>query len=341
MDPQTRPSPQGMTDADFVDWCYRTILMRESDEAGRGHYLTALAQGLSRLDLIGDLFQSPEYRDRFAACTLFPPGHALSPLPSGTDIEAHAAFDWHPDAVPGIDLRADEQWRLLQRLSVHYPRLPFTSQPAPGRRYYFDNTSYSYADAILLGCMMLELEPRRVIEVGSGFSSAAMLDISDRCFGGRIEFTFIDPDPSRLQSLVDGTDIRARILPTMLQDVPADTFGALAAGDILFIDSSHVSKLGSDVNRLVFDILPLLAAGVFIHVHDVLYPFEYPQAWLQRGWVWNEQYLLHAFLQYNDSFEIRLLSSLMLEQHRPWFGEHMPDCLRNPGGCLWLEKTGR
>jgi hypothetical protein len=341
MDPPLRAGLQGLSDVEFVNWCYRRILMRESDEEGRRHYVTALGGGLSRLDLVNELFESREHQDRFAACALFPPGHALSPLPSGADIEAHGAFDWHPADVPGVDLQADAQWRLLQRLATHYPRLPFTAQPAPGRRYYYENTSYSYADAVLLGCLMLELRPRRVIEVGSGFSSAAMLDISDAAFDGASAFTFIDPDPSRLRSLLTDRDRHARILSARVQDVPDDAFGALAAGDILFADSSHVSKLGSDVNRIVFHLLPLLAPGVFVHVHDVLFPFEYPQGWLRRGWVWNEQYLLHAFLQYNERFAIRLFSSMIIERHREWFRSHMPDCLRNPGGCLWMEKIGR
>ncbi len=338
-----QPPPLGLhdvPDADFIEWCYRRILMRDSDDSGRRHYLAALANGLSRLDLIRELFDSAEHQDQFAACRLYPPGHALSPLPSGADIAAHGTFNWRPAQVPGVDLRIHEQWRLLHRLAEHYPRLPFTRRPIPGRRYYYDNTSYTYADAILLGCMLMELKPRRIIEVGSGFSSAAMLDVNDACLDGLVDFTFIDPDPSRLRALVGGMEMRAKILPTMLQDVPAETFSVLEAGDILFIDSSHVSKLGSDVNRMVFEILPLLARGVFIHVHDVLYPFEYLQSWLQRGLVWNEQYLLHAFLQYNDRFAIRLFSTFMLEEHRDWFGEHMPDCLLEHGGCLWLEKVG-
>jgi predicted O-methyltransferase YrrM len=328
-----------MPEGDFIEWCYRRILMREVDDSGRRHYLAAMAGGLSRLDLIRELFGSDEYRDRFAVCRLYPPGHALSPLPSAAEIEAHSAFDWKPPQVPGIDLRIEEQCGLLTRLAAHYSRLPFTEHPTEGRRFSYDNTSYTYADAILLGCMLMELKPRRVIEVGSGFSSAAMLDVNDACLEGRIDFTFIDPDPSRLHTLVDGREMRARIVPARLQDLPADTFKILEAGDILFIDSSHVSKLGSDVNRVFFEILPGLADGVLVHVHDVLYPFEYLQSWLQRGMVWNEQYLLHAFLQYNDRFAIRLFSTLMLNENREWFVEHMPDCLKEHGGCVWLEKV--
>jgi len=328
-----------MPDAEFIDWCYRRILMRPVDDSGRQHYLAALAGGLSRLDLIRELFECSEYRDRFAACRLYPPGHALSPLPSAAEIEAHAHFNWHPPDIPGIDLRIDEQRQLLSRLAAHYPRLPFTEQPVAGRRFSYANSSYTHADAILLGCLMIELRPRRIIEVGSGHSSAAMLDVNDACLDGQVEFTFIDPDPSRLHALIDASAVRAQIVPTTLQQVPAETFAALQSGDILFIDSSHVSKLGSDVNRVFFEILPSLADGVYVHIHDVLYPFEYLLQWLQRGMVWNEQYLLRAFLQYNHRFAIRLFSTLMLDTDRAWFAQHMPDVHKEHGGCLWMEKV--
>lgn len=333
------PIPPAITeDQVFVEWCYRKILRRESDEQGRRQYLRALANGMPHVALIEELMNSAEYEGRFAACKAFPPGHALSPLPSGADIEAHAAFEWYPPDIPGIELCLDEQRCLLQRLAKHYPRLPFSAHAAPGKRYYFENSSYSYADAIILGCMMLEFRPKRLIEVGCGFSSAAMLDISEYFFDGRIDCLFIDPDPSRLRLLLDKKEVSARLMEKKLQDVPLDVFAGLEANDILFIDSSHVSKLGSDVNRIFFDVLPRLQKGVLVHIHDVFYPLEYPQSWLQRGWVWNEQYLLHAFLQFNNAFAIRLFTHFMIEQDRDWFSRHMADCLKNPGGCLWLEK---
>jgi len=332
--------PAASDDRAFVEWCYRKVLRRESDEQGRQHYLQALASGMPRSALIEELMNSAEYEDHFAACRLFPPGHPLSPLPSGADIEAHAAFDWHPAAIPGVDLRVDEQRSLLQRLARHYLRLPFPTNAVAGSRFYYENTSYSYADAIFLGCMMLEFKPRRIIEIGCGFSSAAMLDISERFFAGRIDCLFIDPDPSRLRSLLGQKETAARLMESRLQEVPLEVFSGLEANDILFIDSSHVSKVGSDVNRIFFDILPRLRKGVLIHIHDVFYPFEYPQAWLRRGWVWNEQYLLHAFLQFNQQFAVRLFTHFLIADGRDWFSRHMADCLKNPGGCLWLEKRG-
>lgn len=338
-DSQSAAPIDTMNDSAFVDWCYRKILRRESDDSGKKSYMNSFRHGLSRLALIEEFFNSKEYTNRFAGCSLFSPGHPLSPLPSGDDIEAHGFFDWSPPHLPAIDLREEDQMKLLQQLARHYPRLPFTPQPVSGQRYGYENTSYSFADAILLGCMMMEFQPQRIIEVGSGHSSAAMLDVKDRFYHGRMDCLFIDPDPGRLRSLLGEKDTRVEILEKKLQEIPLNTFDHLTAGDILFIDSSHVSKVNSDVNRIFFEILPRLQKNVLIHIHDVFYPFEYPQDWLRRGWVWNEQYLLHAFLQYNSAFTIRLFSSFMIDRHRDWFFQHMPDCLRNTGGSLWMEKT--
>ena len=103
-------------------------------------------------------------------------------------------------------------------------------------------------------------------------------------------------------------------------------------------DSTHVSKLDSDVNRLFFEILPRLNPGVFVHFHDIFPGFEYPEQWLREGRAWNEQYLLRAFLQYNDHFHIRLFPGLLANYDRAWFEKNMPLVLSNPGGALWIEK---
>jgi len=107
----------------------------------------------------------------------------------------------------------------------------------------------------------------------------------------------------------------------------------------LFVDSSHVSKIGSDVNRIVFDILPILKPGVLVHFHDVLWPFEYPLQWIMEGKAWNEAYLLRAFLQYNSHFEIVLLNSFVGNVFKEFMEANMPTFLKEPGGSLWLRKV--
>jgi len=182
-----------------------------------------------------------------------------------------------------------------------------------------------------------------VIEVGSGQSSALLLDVNDRCLGGSTEITFIEPYPAFLRTLVRESDLDSRLIESGLQEVPLSTFKALESGDILFIDSTHVSKLRSDVNYLVFEILPTLAEGVHIHIHDIMYPFEYPAKWITNGWSWNEAYLLRAFLQYNSTFEVTLFNTYLELRDRDWFQSNMPRCLdtgAGPHGSIWLRKVG-
>lgn len=158
--------------------------------------------------------------------------------------------------------------------------------------------------------MMRRARPARVIEVGSGFSSLAMLDTNERFFDGAVELTFIEPNAERLLSqLRPGDERRAEIITSPVQEVDLSGFERLSAGDILFIDSSHVAKVGSDVNHLVFSVLPRLAPGVLVHFHDVPYPFEYPEDWIHYGFAWNEAYLLRALLQFNSAFRIVLWNS--------------------------------
>jgi len=128
------------------------------------------------------------------------------------------------------------------------------------------------------------------------------------------------------------------MLPSRLQDVDASEFEALRANDILFIDSTHVSKINSDVNRIFFEILPRLSPGVHIHFHDISYPFEYPKEWVYEGRAWNEAYMLRTFLQYNTAFRIVLMNTFMERYHESFFQERMPLCLKNIGGSIWIRK---
>ena len=280
-----------------------------------------------------------ELRRQVAAAGFVPAGHFYSPIPDLDDVarDRDRIFDGDVRELPGIDLRDDAQFDLLASFVAYYDELPFTPEPSGGLRYHYENPAYSYCDGILLHCMIRHARPARIIEVGSGYSSCMILDTDERWFDGSIETTFVEPYPELLRSLLRDDD-RARILPERLQDVDLDEFRRLAADDILFIDSTHVSKVGSDVNRLVFDILPILAPGVYVHVHDVHFPFEYPEVWIEEGRAWNEAYLLRAFLQFNSDFEVVLMSTYVTRFHRDFVAEHLPLCLRNPGGSLWLRR---
>jgi hypothetical protein len=265
------------------------------------------------------------------------PGHFYSPIPSTEDIER--AITTAPASYRGIDLREGQQLALLEKLSRYYAEIPFPAEKNERFRFAFHNPSYSWGDAIILFCMIRELKPRRILEIGSGHTSALILDTNERCFDGGIECIFVEPHPELLLSLLrPNEDHEPRLISRKLQDVNLELFDALEAGDILFVDSSHVVKAGSDCRLLFSDILPRLNPGILIHFHDVFDRFEYPPEWLREGRGWNEQYVLRAFLQFNSEFQIKLYTGYLIARHRPWFEKQMPNCLRNPGAQIWIER---
>jgi hypothetical protein len=268
-----------------------------------------------------------------------PPGHFYSPLPSREEIADAWARGGFGPPFPAIELNEAGQFARLERFAAWYGAQPFPEQPTKGRRFYLDNPSYGHYDAFMLYGMLREARPKRMIEVGSGFSSAAMLDLNDQVLGGGVNFTFIDPDMTRLRPLLRPDDhARCRLIEKRVQEVPVEAFSALEENDVLFIDSSHVSKIGSDVNRLFFDVLPALAPGVLIHIHDVAGNLDYPRDWLEEGRAWNEQYLLRAFLMNNEAYRIELFSAWLWNQRHELIRQQMPMCSRGGGGQMWLRK---
>jgi hypothetical protein len=245
-------------------------------------------------------------------------------------------------------MNAARQLGLLNSFSGYHSELP-QAWKSEDARYRYANEFYSWADGIVLHCMLRHLRPRRVVEVGSGFSSAVVLDTDDMFLGGSMACTFIDPYPERLRGLLKGSDLqRVRILETSVQEVAMEVFTNLQAGDVLLVDSSHVSKTGSDVNFILFEVLPQLASGVYIHFHDIFYPFEYPQSWVCEGVAWNEAYALHAFLQYNTTFSIEFFTSYLVQCEHEAFSRCLPLAMNSerdnptladaPGSSLWLRR---
>lgn len=272
---------------------------------------------------------------------LFPPGHYHSPIPRLAEVRARAPelFDTGRRSFPAIDLREEQQLALLPVFGTYCAQQPWTDEPSPPRRYFFRNDFYSYADALSLYCWIRHARPLRLVEVGSGYSSCVSLDTNELFFGDSIACTFVEPYPERLRSLLrPGDEARVRIVEKPLQDVEPEIFQELGADDILFVDSTHVSRIGSDVHTLLFEILPALRPGVYVHFHDVFYPFEYPDVWVYQGRQWQEAYLLRAFLEFNDAFEIVFFNTMLWHLHRDALVRSMPLCVKNPGGSLWLRR---
>lgn len=270
-----------------------------------------------------------------------PPGHFYSAIPSLDEVRRceSTIFSKLSSKIHGVELNEAKQLKLLNTFVDYYSELPFNAEKSEGLRYYYENKSYEYSDAILLHCMIRHLKPKKIIEVGSGFSSCVTLDTNELFFDNSINTTFIEPYPELFMSLIKDTDInRIKVMPSRLQDVDFAEFESLQENDILFIDSTHVSKINSDVNVIFFDILPKLSSGVYVHFHDVFFPFEYPKEWIYKGIAWNEAYLLRAFLQYNSAFSVVLMNTYMEHFHESFFQQKMPLCMKNTGGSIWVRK---
>jgi predicted O-methyltransferase YrrM len=269
------------------------------------------------------------------------PGHYYSPIPDLAEIkqDENRIFHSHSKEIPGIELNEVEQIHLLKEFIAYYNRQPFSAEKRHGLRYYFENSMYLYSDAIFLFCMMLHTKPRKVVEVGSGYSSCLMLDTNDLFLNRSVQLTFIEPFPERLLSVLKPGEIeQVNLVRKRVQDVSLELFTDLSAGDILFIDSSHISKTGSDINYIVFEVLPRLNSGVYVHFHDIYYPFEYPKSLVYTGYTFNEAYVLRAFLTFNMKFKIVLFNTFLEEFHLDFFEENMPLCLINKGASLWIMK---
>jgi predicted O-methyltransferase YrrM len=270
----------------------------------------------------------------------YPPGHYSSTIPSQREIgnKETELFDLSAASVPGIALNENYQLRLLRDFSRFDKTYAFNPKPTVGARYYYENAPFRLSDAVVLYCFLSHFRPQRVLEIGSGFSSALMLDLQESLFHD-LQLTFVEPYPRTLKRLMRQPDWdRCQVIEQAVQEVSLELFCGLEANDVLFIDSSHVLKIGSDLSRIFFSILPALRSGVLIHFHDIFWPFEYPKIVIAEGRNWNELYLVRSFLQHNDAFEILFFSSYLEIVHRSELEKNLKDYSEHTGNSLWLRK---
>ncbi|MCH7562954.1 MAG: class I SAM-dependent methyltransferase [Gemmatimonadetes bacterium] len=201
--------------------------------------------------------------------------------------------------------------------------------------YSFDNLFFSSPDAEVLYTIVREHRPGTVVEVGSGHSTRVT---RQAIIDGGLDTTLvcIDPEPR-----VEITALADRVYEAPVESLGAsEVRGLLAAGDVLFIDSSHRIRTGNDTVFLFLVLLPSLRSGVLVHVHDVFLPYDYPLEWaLDEKRAWNEQYLVQAMLMFGDEFEI-LWAGHYLQRRDPEFVEHFPHSKGRLAGSLWLRKRG-
>jgi hypothetical protein len=275
---------------------------------------------------------------------IYPAGHFYSPVVDPNDALADAARLWPtpPAPVLGIDFRPDSHRHILDAVfprfiaEFDYPELGADDETLD--HFYVRNSEFSWLDARALFVLMREWQPKRVIEVGSGYSTLLMCDVNRRFLAGTCHVTSIEPFP---RPFLHRPELGIELIQTKVQDVPLDTFAQLCAGDILFIDSSHVAKTGSDVNYLFFEVLPRLAPGVRIHVHDIHLPCEYLRDWvIDENRSWNEQYLLRGLLMYSSAFRVVFgcFYAMAMMPDRVKAALNLPSGAAFPGGSFWFER---
>jgi hypothetical protein len=272
-----------------------------------------------------------------------PDGHYYSPIPNKEDQNRALEFARRDIELELSGINIDDAFmlKLWNDMMPHMLELPFSKDAAKGssNRYHYNNNMFSYGDATVYFGMLANFRPRRIIEIGSGFSSALAIDAKEN-LGLETYFDFIEPFPSKLKTFITDRELSyCTIHECSVQDVDIRLFSQLERNDILFVDSSHVVKAGSDVCHEIFRILPQLAPGVIIHFHDCFWPFEYPEAWIRENRSWTELYFLRAFLMYNESFKIIFFNSYFARLHSEKFNQADLASL-NPGGGLWLRREG-
>jgi hypothetical protein len=216
-----------------------------------------------------------------------------------------------------LELDTDSQIAFVESALAPYLReLPGGLAPAERHGFRVWNGQYQAGDAELLYALIRHLRPGRILELGSGFSTlvSAAACMANARAGHPAELVAVDPDPrTPVSEAMEGL---SRIERRDCRELPFERFLALEDGDVLFVDTSHVVKLGSEVNWLVLEILPRLAAGVYVHFHDVFLPYEYPRYLLELEAYFNEQYLVHAFLVGNREWEVKLALCALYRRQR-------------------------
>lgn len=267
-----------------------------------------------------------------------PIGFYESPYPAAEElVRNYAIMDWKKKTLEGVNLNTENQLQFYKSIENILLDFYLLKDDEKNNRLHH-NMWFGNGCALHLMAIIRHLKPKRIIEIGSGYSTCVMLDINRMYFNNEIEITCIEPDIQRLYGLLtDEEKNNLTIIEGMQQDVDIKVFSKLEKNDLLFIDSSHVSRPFSDVNRQFFGILPSLNKNVYIHFHDIFHPFEYPKAWtLDQRRAYNEAYILRAFLQYNDCFDIFLHAHYLHNVYSDKINEKILKI--GSGGGIYLKK---
>ena len=250
------------------------------------------------------------------------PIHYYEPLPDFRSITVEQIT--RRREFPTIGFRWSDQLALLNDLAAYREELH-------SLEFNFDNGYFSGFDAAVYYSLIRHLKPQNIIEIGGGYST--QLANKALTVNGTGGLTCIEPYPERL----NGTGQSVELIKKRVEDIDIAFFSRLNTNDILFIDSSHTVKFGSDVCYELLEILPHLARGVWVHVHDIFFPHDYPAEWLlERRLALNEQYLLEAFLSFNKQFEVTLANYWLCLDH----SDETTRLWSNTGASsLWMKRV--
>ena len=316
------PPPPAESALPPLDSLYDEIVARLGFDAQHPGWFPALRElhrhsRTKRLQLIPDFF----YTSVFAPADL---------PPSVWNGRFDACGEWH---------LAKQKQFLTETPAFREELAALTFAPSGDESvYHWGNDQFSHADAALYHALIRRFRPRRVVEVGSGHSTK--LAVKALRENGTGTLLCIDPHaPAWLRKLDGPIEIRQ----DPVQITSDSVFLSLGPNDILFIDGSHISKTGSDVNHLFLRILPRLPAGVIVHIHDICLPYEYPKNWSEDVLCyWNEQYVLAALLANSTKYEILVGVYYVQRNDLEALQRFVPEIpgIFPGGGSIWLRVRG-
>lgn len=273
--------------------------------------------------------------------------HYYSPIPDINDLKQRRIWNRKSD-LAGINFQPENQVKLLLELGAQFGNeCEWPLSPTENRLDFFtENNSFSFGCAAGLHTILRKFKPNQIIEIGSGNSSLIISSalLRNQADGISCDYIIIDPYPSlEIETSLPGL---TKIIKQQVEITDTSYFDRLQENDILFIDSGHTVRTGSDVNFLFLEILPRLAPGVIVHIHDIALPYEYPEVYFTNPgfrMFWTEAYLLQAFLSFNSGFEVLMaMNYLMVDKKKEFceaFIHYAPDKQKAISGSFWIRRN--
>jgi predicted O-methyltransferase YrrM len=243
--------------------------------------------------------------------------------------------------LPGIDFNIEEQLALLAKFNYNDELIKLPLEEKEKFEFYYNNGFYESGDAEYLYSIVRHLKPGKIIEIGSGYSTLITQKalLQNKIEDDTYQYKHVCIEPYEQPWL----DKKVEVVRKRVETIDKSFFEQLEANDILFIDSTHVIKPQGDVLFEYLEILPILKPGVIIHIHDIFMPKDYPDSWIiDEHRLWNEQYLLEAFLTFNNKFKIIGSLNYLTHKYREQFAAKNPVFNSQPGreiAGFWMVKT--